>query len=556
MPITIEGKSCELRPGTTILEYVRELGLDSASLDNKPLAAQLGGEIFNLGYCPKRDCELTLLRFADEEGRRVYERTLQFVLIIAVRKLFQDARVIVQYSLGEGVYITFKKEPMLSDGDVALLKEEMRRITEANYPIVRKRMSIRDALDFYKRDGQLDKAALLAWRKFSYFDTYSCPDYSDHLDWFYGELAPETGYVKVFDLHRLGDSLVLLLPSKEDPTVAAKYEESPRMLAVFEQSDRWGRLMKVSTVHELNRRVENGSIRELVRVNEALHEKNYARVADEIINRGVKAVMLAGPSSSGKTTSANRIATQLRAEGLDPIMLSLDDYYIDRDKIAPGPDGKLDLEHINTLDTDKFAKDLALLLAGEEAEIPRFNFLTQRREKESVPLRLLKDQPLIVEGIHGLNPMMLGDIDPSKVYRIYVSALTTLNLDDHNRIRTTDLRLLRRLVRDYNTRGASMEHTLGMWASVRRGESRWIFPYQENADMIINTTLHYEACVMKSYVYPLLVEVPPESPYYCAARSIVKFLNYVLEADIEDEIPPTSVIREFIGGNSFYRKAD
>ncbi len=556
MPITIDGKTCELTAGKTILEYVRELGLDSDSLNEKPLAAQLGGEIFNLGYCPKRDCELTLLRFADEEGRRVYERTLQFVLIIAVRKLFPDARVIVQYSLGEGVYITFKKEPMLSDGDVELLKAEMRAVAEANYPIVRKRMSIRDALDFYKRDGQLDKAALLAWRKFSYFDTYSCPDYSDHLDWFYGELAPETGYVKVFDLHRLGDSLVLLLPSKEDPTVAAKYEESPRMLAVFEQSDRWGRLMKVSTVHELNRRVENGSIRELVRVNEALHEKNYARVADDIIARGVKAVMLAGPSSSGKTTSANRIATQLRAEGLDPIMLSLDDYYIDRDKIAPGPDGKLDLEHINTLDTDKFAKDLALLLAGEEAEIPRFNFLTQRREKESVPLRLLKDQPLIVEGIHGLNPMMLGDIDPSKVYRIYVSALTTLNLDDHNRIRTTDLRLLRRLVRDYNTRGASMEHTLGMWASVRRGEGRWIFPYQENADTIINTTLHYEAAVMKSYVYPLLLEVQPESPYYCAARSIVKFLNYVLEADIEDEIPPTSVIREFIGGNSFYRKED
>lgn len=556
MPITIEGKSCELRPGTTILEYVRELGLDSASLDNKPLAAQLGGEIFNLSYCPKRDCELTLLRFADEEGRRVYERTLQFVLIIAVRKLFPDARVIVQYSLGEGVYITFRKEPMLSDGDVELLKAEMRAVAEADYPLVRKRMSIKDALDFYKKDGQNDKAALLDWRKFTYYDTYSCPDYSEHRDYFYGEMAPSTGYVKVFDLHRIGDSLVMLLPSKADQNVAAKYEESPRMLAVFEQSDHWGRLMKVSTVHELNRRVENGSIRELVRVNEALHEKNYARVADEIINRGVKAVMLAGPSSSGKTTSANRIATQLRAEGLDPIMLSLDDYYIDRDKIAPGPDGKLDLEHINTLDTDKFAKDLALLLAGEEAEIPRFNFLTQRREKESVPLRLLKDQPLIVEGIHGLNPMMLGDIDPSKVYRIYVSALTTLNLDDHNRIRTTDLRLLRRLVRDYNTRGASMEHTLGMWASVRRGELRWIFPYQENADMIINTTLHYEACVMKSYVYPLLVEVPPESPYYCAARSIVKFLNYVLEADIEDEIPPTSVIREFIGGNSFYRKAD
>ncbi|MBR6006138.1 MAG: nucleoside kinase [Clostridia bacterium] len=556
MLVTIDGKTAELRPGATILEYIGELGLDSDSLDKKPLAAQLGGEIFNLGYCPKRDCELTLLRFEDEEGRRVYERTLQFVLIIAVRKLFPNARVIVQYSMGEGVYITIRKEPELSDEDVALLKTEMQRITEAGLPLIRKRMSIKEALDFYNKDGQLDKAALLDWRKFTYYDTYSCPDYSEHRDYFYGEMCPGTGYVKVFDLHRIGDSLVMLLPSKEDPDVAAQYEESPRMLAVFEQSDRWGRLMNVSTVHELNRRVENGSIRELVRVNEALHEKNYARVADDIIARGVKAVMLAGPSSSGKTTSANRIATQLRAEGMDPIMLSLDDYYIDRDRIAPGPDGKLDLEHINTLDTELFAKHLDLLMQGEEVEIPRFNFLTQRREAEGVPLRLHKDQPLIVEGIHGLNPMMLGDIDPSKVYRIYVSALTTLNLDDHNRIRTTDLRLLRRLVRDYKTRGASMEHTLGMWASVRRGEARWIFPYQENADTIINTTLHYEAAVMKSYVYPLLLEVQPESPYYCAARSIVKFLNYVLEADIEDEIPPTSVIREFIGGNSFYREND
>lgn len=552
MPITIEGKTAEFRPGTTIIDYITELGLDSASLSEKPLAAMLGGEIFNLGYAPRRDCELRLLRYSDSEGRRVYERTLRFVLIIAVRKLFPDARVIVQYSLGQGVYITFRKEPELSDADVALLDEEMRRIISAGYTFVRRRMDIRDAVDFFKEDGQLDKASLLEWRKFSYFDTYSCPDYSEHLDYFYGEMAPNTGYVKTFGLHRLGDSLVMLLPSREDPSVAAEYEQSPKMLRIFEQSDRWGKLMSVSNVYELNRRVENGSIRELVRVNEALHEKNYARVADEIIRRGVKAIMIAGPSSSGKTTSANRIATQLRAEGLDPIMLSLDDYYIDRDKIAPGPDGEIDLEHINTLDTEKFAADLKLLLAGEEAGIPRFNFLTQRREKELVPLRLLKDQPLIIEGIHGLNPMMLGDIDPSDVFRIYVSALTTLNLDDHSRIRTTDLRLLRRLVRDYNTRGATMERTLGMWPSVRRGETRWIFPFQENADVIINTTLHYEAAVMKRYVYPLLLEVQKESPFYCTARSIVKFLNYFLEADVESEIPPTSVIREFIGGNTFY----
>ena len=552
MNITIEGRTCELTAGTTILEYIKALGLDSSSLSEKPLAAQLSGEVFNLGYCPKRGCELRLLRFSDEEGRKVYERTLQFVLIMAVRKLFPGANVVVQYSLGEGVYITFRKEPALSDEDVAAIKAEMHAIAEADYPLIRKRMDIKDALEFFKADGQLDKAALLEWRNFSYFDVYLCPDYSDHRDYFYGEMAPGTGFVRIFDLHRIGDSLVMLLPSRDDPDKAAKYEESPRMLSVFEQSDRWGRFMSVANVHDLNRRVENGSIRELVRVNEALHEKNYARVADEIVRRGVKAIMLAGPSSSGKTTSANRIATQLRADGLDPIMLSLDDYYIDRDKLAPGPDGQLDLEHINALDTDKFAADLKILLSGGEAGIPRFNFLTQRREKELVPLRLGKDQPLIVEGIHGLNPMMLGDIDPESVFRIYVSALTTLNLDDHNRIRTTDLRLLRRLVRDYKTRGASMEHTLGMWASVRRGETRWIFPYQENADVIINTSLHYEAAVMKPYVYPLLREVPKESPYYCAARSIVKFLNYFLEADVESEIPPTSVIREFIGGNTFY----
>lgn len=554
MTVIIEGRRCELAAGKPLIEYIRELGLDSESLRNRPLAAMRGGEIFNLNFVPKNEGEYKLLRFSDEEGRRVYERTLEFVLIMAVRTLFPDARVIVQYSLGEGVFISFRKEPELSDADVELLAAEMRRITGAGHPFIRRRMDIKEALEFFKKDGQLDKAALLEWRRFSYFDTYSCPEYSSHLDYFYGEMAPDTSYVRIFGLHRLGDSLVMLLPSAADPDRAAGYEESPRMLQVFEQSDRWGRLMSVSTVNELNRRVENGSVRELVRVNEALHEKNYARIADEIIRRGVKAVMLAGPSSSGKTTSANRIATQLRAEGMDPVMLSLDDYYIDRNRIAPGPDGKLDLEHINTLDTEKFAADLKLLLAGEEAGIPRFNFITQRREKELVPLRLMKDQPLIVEGIHGLNPMMLGDIDPNNVLRIYVSALTTLNLDDHNRIRTTDLRLLRRLVRDYRTRGASMEHTLDMWASVRRGETRWIFPYQENADVIVNTTLHYEAAVMKRYIYPLLVKVPPESPYYCAARSIVKFLNYFLEADIEDEIPPTSVIREFIGGNTFYRE--
>ncbi|MBR5947957.1 MAG: nucleoside kinase [Clostridia bacterium] len=553
MNITVNKINCELVEGKTIIEYARELGLDSVELSKKPLAAMIGGKIFNLGYAPKHECDVRLVGFSSEFGKRVYDSTLEFVLMLAMRKLFPKHRAVVQYPLGEGVYIHINGETPLDDDDVARLKSEMRAIVDRAYHFVRRRLDIKDALEFFDRDGQTDKVKLLKWRKFNYFDTYSCPEYSDYMDYYYGELAPNSGYVNVFDLHRLGDALVMLLPSREDPSKPAKYRESPSMLAVFAQTDEWGRLMTASTVNELNRRVEDGSIRELVRVNEALHEKNYSRIADEIIKKGAKAIMIAGPSSSGKTTSANRIATQLRADGLDPIMLSLDDYYIDRDKMERDENGELDLEHINALDTDRFVKDLRILLSGGEAEIPQFSFITQRREGY-VPLKLSKDQPLIIEGIHGLNPLMLGDIDPKSVFRIYVSALPTMNIDDHNRIHTSDLRLLRRLVRDHANRGASMEHTIGMWPSVRRGETRWIFPYQENADRIINTTLHYELSVMKKYIYPLLLEVPQQSEHYCAARAIVKYLNYVLEADIEDEIPPTSVIREFIGGNTFYRK--
>ena len=326
------------------------------------------------------------------------------------------------------------------------------------------------------------------------------------------------------------------------------------MSAVFKRTDDWGRLMTCSTANELNTRVMNGTVRELIRVNEALHEKMYAKTADAIIERRARAVMIAGPSSSGKTTSANRIATQLRAEGIDPIMISLDDYYCDRQFCPRDEKGELDFEHINALDIKRFNHDLKLLMAGEEVEPPVFDFVEGRPKESGRVIKCEKDQLLIIEGIHGLNPMMLGeDIDVERVFRVYVSALTTINLDDHNRVRTTDLRILRRLVRDYETRGASREMTLSRWPSVRRGEKRWIFPFQEQADMILNTILHYEPAIMKRHVYPLLLTVPPESEYYCMARSIVKYLNYFLEANVEDEIPPTSVLREFIGGNTFYK---
>ena len=550
MKITADSMVCEIKHGESLLDAVKKLDLDMMSLASRPLAAQIGGEVFSLRYTPFKDVDIHLLNYKEEAGRRVYERTLQFIFIAAVRRLFPAARVCVRYTLGPGLYITIDKEPALGEQDVLKLEAEMRNIVRAAIPLERKRLDIKDAIDFYERDGQTDKAKLLKWRKFSYFDVYTIGGY---MDYFYGEMAPSTDYADVFRLKFVEG---VLMPRSDEPDVPSDYEPLPKLGIVFKQSDDWGKLMHCSTVGELNTLVSTGRIRELVRVSEALHEKSYANIADKIVAHSARAVLVAGPSSSGKTTSANRLATQLRVLGQDPKMLSLDNYYLDRDAIPADENGQKDLEHINTLDIPRFSSDLAALMRGEQVEVPVFDFLTGKRAKEGIVMQLHPDEPLIIEGIHALNPMLLNDdIDRDKLFRVYVSALTTLNIDDHNRIHTTDARLLRRLVRDYETRGASMEHTLSMWPSVRRGEEKWIFPYQENADALFNTTLVYEVSVLKKYVYPLLQEVPKESPCYAAARDITKVLNYFLDADgIEDEIPPTSILREFIGGCTFYRK--
>lgn len=567
MELWIDGVQATAQPGQTLLDIIKELNLDADCLSKRPIAAKIAGEVFNLNYMPVRVSDLchdrlsirramaasngkvSLLRYEDPNGKDVYARTAQFILFLAIRQLWPESRAKMNCTVGPALFVeVFGAE----DFSAEKLKMHVRDIILQDIPLLRRRVATHEAIEKFTSQGQNDKARLLRWRTEPFFDQYAYGEFSDY---YYGELAPSTGYMQVWDILPAEGGFLFVYPDECEPDRVADYQDMPHFLSVSTEGERWCELMECPTVADLNDLVQSGRIRELIRVNEALHEKKYAQVADMVCQRGVKAVMLAGPSSSGKTTSANRLATQLRVHGKKPILMSLDDYYIDRDKIAPGPDGKVDLEHINTIDTDLFSIHLQQLLNGEEVELPSFNFLTARREWNGHKLKLNSDTVIIVEGLHALNPVLLPEgLDRQLVFRLYVSPLLPLNLDDHNRIPTSLLRLLRRTVRDYETRGSSVEKTMEMWDSVRRGEKRWIFPYQENADMIFNSSTLYELAVLKKHIFPLLNAVQPEESCYEQVRAIVKILNYVQEADVDDEIPPTSLVREFIGGNSFYRK--
>lgn len=571
MRLIINGILAEAEKNETFREIVKRIGLDADTVSKRVLAVRAGGKVIPLyvnplkqaaGLSPERDYLravktangiLSVVRIGDAAGWSIYQRTLSFVFYLAMKRLFPGTRVHEDYALGEGLVYKVLDGLQLKQEDVHRIVTEMNVIVKEDLPLVRERVYTDDAAAEFRAAGREDAAELLVWRILPYFDLYRAGGMTDYL---YGEMAPSTGYVPVFSLELMKEgSLLLLPPDAKDPEKPAKAKKQTRLNGAFRKSADWNQLMQCMDVSDLNALVRDGGIRDLVRVNEALHEKDYAGIADSVVRRGAKAVLIAGPSSSGKTTSANRICTQLRVFGKQPIPISLDDYYRDRDKCEAGPDGKVDLEHINCLDVERFGEDLSGLIAGKEVQLPRFDFKQQR----SIPdggkkLRLSENSLLVIEGLHGLNPAMLPDtVDRGAVFKVFVSALTTMNIDRHNRLSTTALRLLRRMVRDYMTRGCSIEDTLGMWDSVRRGEERWIFPFQEQADAIFNSSLVYETICLKRHIYPLLMAVRPENSYYEACRAIVKFLNYVLEADLEDEVPPTSVLREFIGGNVFYR---
>ncbi len=564
MEFRLDEQHVVAKPGQSLLEMVQELGLDAKELSRRPLAAKIAGEVFTLNYVPLRhkdmkntnvrtamaesDGNISLVRYSDAAGRSTYIRTAQFVIFLSLSRLWPDAKAILLCTVSSGMYIELEKG---EDYSLQRLEQEIRELVQADIPLLRSRTTTQEAISYFQSHGKRDKAELLKWRQAEHFDMYTYGDFSDY---YYGEMAPSTGYLTVWKLLDAEGGFIFMLPDDNAPDQVSCYNDMPQFLSAFFEGQRWCELLECEDVAELNHLTVNGGLRELIRVNEALHEKSFSHVADMVCDRGAKVVMLAGPSSSGKTTSANRLAIELRVHGKKPILMSLDDYYIDRDKIAPGPDGKLDLEHINTIDTDLFREHLAKLLLGEEVEIPYFNFKTGRREWRGHKMCLTEQTVVIIEGLHGLNPALQPDgMDKNLIFKLYVSPLLPLNLDDHNRISFNYLRLLRRIVRDYETRGSSVQNTISMWDSVRRGEKRWIFPYQENADVIFNSSTLYELPVLKKHIFPLLTAVKPEDECYDDVRSIVKVLNYIVEADVDDEIPPTSLVREFIGGNTFYR---
>ena len=513
------------------------------------LAALSGGIVRELNEPLKTDCTLEPLTLEHEEGRRVYERSLRFVMLLALRHLYPYQQVRIEYSVGYGVFVRLPGLE-LHRGDIVKLENEMRRIIDLDLEFQKKQWTREDAIRYFRDEGQEDKVELLQHRPVPYFNMY-CID--GMWEYFYGAMTVSTGYVKVFTLFELRGGFVLQLPAGSDFDHAAPYIYRPKHLDVFAQSAEWCRILGIRNVSDVSRMIETGQLRNFIRVNEALHESAIDDIARQITAGNKHIILVAGPTSSGKTTFAGRLAVHLQMYGHPSRRISMDDFFINRSEIPVGPDGLKDLETIDIVDIKLLSDTLNALLNGEEVFLPSFDFTLGERSFLTPPTRLEWGEILIVEGIHGLNPRVCETLPPDEIFRIFVSALTCINLDDHNRIRTTDVRLLRRIVRDNQSRGSRPEDTLAMWPSVRKGEEKYIFAYQENADRMFNTALQYELPILKLFVYDLLREVPSSSPEYLLARRLIKTLNYLPDVDpaLLDEIPPLSLLREFIGGCTF-----
>ena len=547
MKLRLNGMDVECPGGTSYLELVRQRGLAEGAL-----GVQIKGATISLWAEAEGGADVHVITYGEEEGRRIYERTLQFVMLAAARRALPAVKIRIEHSFGQGLY-AYAPGHILKIAEVESIRREMRAIIVEDLPISRKDVTKADAVEYFRQTGQTDKLRLMKYRFYEDFSFYRLDDVYEY---FYGEMAPSTSCVRVCDLRHYYPGMVVMMPDKADRTRVAPFHDMPKIARTFAESNQWAEILGVANAADLNEMVEKKQLREFIRVNEALHEKSVSRIADQFKSSGARVILIAGPSSSGKTTFAHRLLISLKVLGMKPVQVSLDDYYIDRDKVPLGPDGRRDLERLDILDLTLLNEQLLMLLRGETVHAPIFDFPSGTRKAETHEMRAAPGEPIIIEGIHGLNDELTSAVPREMKFKIYVSALTTLNLDDHNRIRTTDVRLLRRIVRDYLFRGTMPEETMAAWGSVRRGEEKYIFTYQEQADAMFNSSLSYELPIMKKYVYPMLRAVKSESACYTMARRLVKFLNYIRTADVEDEIPVNSILREFIGGCCFYRDED
>lgn len=538
-------KVLKVNVGSTLSEV---FSASELKMDHGPVCARVNNKVQGMHYRLYNDKDVEFLDMRSGSGSRTYTRTLFFICCKAINDLYGNVEVRIDIPVSKGYYVHVKLGRDITADDVARIRCRMQEIIDADTPIRRRMVTAEEAIRLFSEKGDMSKVKLLKGQGKLYTVYYQIDDF---IDYFYGALLTSTSEVYLFDLVAYSGGMLLRVPSREDPGQLCPMPRQQKMFDVFKEHHEWQNIIGLRTVGDLNDAVDKGFATDIINVNEALQEKKIARIADQIAARhDVKLVLLAGPSSSGKTTTCKRLSIQLLTCGLKPLQISLDDYFIDRDKTPLDANGEYDYESIHALNIDLINEQFNALFKGEEIELPRYNFQAGKSEKSGKRLKLAPNDIVVVEGIHALNPELTAQIPEQQKFRVYVSALTTILLDEHNYIPTTDNRLLRRIIRDYKYRGVSAQESIHRWPSVRAGEERWIFPYQENADAMFNSAMLYELAVIKQQAEPLLEQVPENCEEYAEAHRLLKFLRY-FHAISYRQLAPTSLLREFLGGSSF-----
>lgn len=545
--VIVEGEHIECKEGTELLELAQRY---QRKYQDDIVLAMVNHKLSELWKPVQDGDKITFLTTGTVSGNETYRRSMVMVMLKAFYDVYGHKinNINVMYSLSKGYYCEVDGDLQVTRDELYQVKTRMTEIIKAAMPFEKHVISTNEAMEFFHKHRMYDKERLFKFRRSSRVNVYRLNKFEDY---FYGYMVPNTGYLKYFELHAYDEGFVLQMPVKEEPRRVPKFCPQEKVFSVLKESSKWGELLEIGAVGALNENISKGKIGEIMLVQEALQEQKIAEIAKQLANRpDVKFIMIAGPSSSGKTTFSHRLSVQLRACGLHPHPIAVDNYFVNREDNPKDENGDYDFEALQAIDINLFNQDMGRLLKGEEVEIPSFNFKTGQRQYKGDTLKLGPDDILVIEGIHCLNDELSFSLPKESKFKIYISALTQLNVDEHNRISTTDCRLIRRIVRDARTRGATAEETLARWQSVRAGEEKNIFPYQEEADVMFNSALIYELAVLKQYVEPLLFGIPVDSPYYTEAKRMLKFMDYILGVS-SDIVPANSLLREFIGGGCF-----